>query len=209
MGWYTAVRNGLGAAYITPANTDFSAHLCPIYCRGYSHCVSRECHGFESLRSPSHTGFFRLAESPLSLSVATFRRHTASPRASTEWRTPASHATTVPISASTSAPAAENLTRRTWTLNVMGPGAECSSSRSPSFITSSTTFKPPPLRSVMAFRRPLLNDSSSRNLATCVPRSNACNGRASAARTPGAVCSTSPSPLGRRRDPTARDLTMT
>jgi hypothetical protein len=71
MGWYTAVRNGLGAAYITPANTDFSAHLCPIYCRGYSHCVSREGHGFESLRSPSHTGFFRLAESP----SLTLRRH--------------------------------------------------------------------------------------------------------------------------------------
>jgi putative NADH-flavin reductase len=51
--------------------SEASARLCPIYSRGYSHCGSREGHGFESLRSPSHTGFFRLAESP----SLTLRRH--------------------------------------------------------------------------------------------------------------------------------------
>src|ERR687898_1439515 len=112
----------------------------------------------------------------LSRPVATFRRQTASLRASTEWRTLASHASTVPASASTSSSAAENLIWPSWTLNVIGPGAECSSSRAPSFMTSSTTFKPSPLRSVIAFRLPSCHAFSSRKRATSAAKLKLCSG---------------------------------
>jgi hypothetical protein len=112
----------------------------------------------------------------LSLPVATFRRQTASLRASTECRTPASHASTVPASASTSSSAAENLIRPSCTLRVIGPGAECSSSRSPSFMTSSTTFKPSPLRSVIAFRLPSCHAFSSRKRVTSAAKLKLCSG---------------------------------
>src|SRR5215216_6366841 len=46
----------------------------------------------------------------------------------------------------------------------------------PSFITSSTTFKPSPLRSVIAFRLPSCHVFSSRKRVTSVPRSKLCSG---------------------------------
>src|SRR5918997_736135 len=76
----------------------------------------------------------------------------------------------------TSSSAAANLIRPSWTLNVIGPGAECSSSRSPSFITSSTTFKPSPLRSVIAFRLPSCHAFSSRKRVTSAAKLKLCSG---------------------------------
>src|SRR5919199_3600577 len=69
-------------------------------------------------------------------SVDTLRRQTASPRASTVCFTPASHARRVSGPASTLASAVVKRTRPSRTTSEMGPGAACSSSRSPLFITS-------------------------------------------------------------------------
>jgi hypothetical protein len=55
------------------------------------------------------------------------------------------------------------------------PGAECSSSLSPAFIASNTTFRPP-LRSVIELRWPSLRSFSSRKRAASASRSKACSG---------------------------------
>src|SRR5215211_3285215 len=55
-------------------------------------------------------------------------------------------------------------------------GVECSSSRSPSFMTSSTTLKPSPLRSVIAFRLPSCHAFSSRKRVTSAAKLKLCSG---------------------------------
>jgi hypothetical protein len=70
-----------------------------------------------------HFNSLGLPSPRLPLPIATFRRQTASPRASTEWRTPALHASSIPASASTFSSAVENLIRPSWTLSVIGPRA--------------------------------------------------------------------------------------
>src|SRR5215216_2264891 len=113
------------------------------------------------------------------LPVATLIRHTASLRASTAWRTPASHASIVSGPASRAAsPSAVKRMRPSRTLSAIGPGAECSSSLSPAFIASNTTFRPPPLRSVIELRRPSRRSFSSRKHAhaASTSRSKACSG---------------------------------
>ena len=47
---------------------------------------------------------------------------------------------------------------------------------SPAFIASNTTFRPPPLRSVIELRRPSRRSFSSRKRAASTSRSKACSG---------------------------------
>src|SRR5829696_8418097 len=103
-------------------------------------------------------------------------RYTASLKATTVCRTPVSQVSRASGPASTTASAVSKRMRPSRTLRLKGPGAACSSSLSPAFITTSTTFMPSPLRSVMELRCPRCQAPSSRRRPTSASKSNLCTG---------------------------------
>src|SRR5829696_159258 len=103
-------------------------------------------------------------------------RYTTSLKATTVCLIPASQVSRDSGPASTTASAASKRMRPSRTLRLKGPGAACSSSLSPAFITRSTTFMPSPLRSVMELRCPRCQAPSSRRRPTSASKSNLCKG---------------------------------
>ena len=119
-------------------------------------------------------------------------RHTASLKASIVCLTPASQVSSVSDPASATSSATMKRMRPSRTLRLKGPGAACSSSLSPAFMTRSTTLMPSPLRRVMELRCPRCQAPASIRRPSSAPDRTSAEGRVKGAPTRGVVCSTCP-----------------